>query len=223
VDVDRQCGVINDKGLPCSRALTCKSHAMGAKRAVEGRSKPYDELLLEWNRAHKPNFVEPVKRQSKEEKKLLKEKEKKEKAALKAKEKEEAVKAALANGEKVPKKYSKSGTAAGSSGSLGQGGTGGTSTHGGGGGGGSAKKKGKVEFSIDPSLEEERVTMDDMEQQIEVDRLVSAVRTIRQSGYGAMPLAVPNDARLYFLKRREVVVSSRDLLTQALQGWSVKA
>jgi SAGA-associated factor 73 len=196
---------------------------MGAKRSVEGRSKPYDELLLEWNRAHKPNFVEPVKRQSKEEKKLLKEKEKKEKAALKAKEKEEAVKAALANGEKVPKKYSKSGAAAGSSGSLGQSGTGGTSTHGGGGGGGSAKKKGKVEFSIDPSLEEERVTMDDMEQQIEVDRLVSAVRTIRQSGYGAMPLATPNDARLYFLKRREVVVSSRDLLTQALQGWSVKA
>ncbi len=40
IDVDKQCGVINDKGLPCSRSLTCKSHSMGAKRAVEGRSAP---------------------------------------------------------------------------------------------------------------------------------------------------------------------------------------
>ena len=30
VNLDRQCGVINNKGLPCSRSLTCKSHSMGA-------------------------------------------------------------------------------------------------------------------------------------------------------------------------------------------------
>ena len=54
VDYDRQCGVINDKGLPCSRSLTCKAHSMGAKRAVQGRPRPYDELLLEWNRANNP-------------------------------------------------------------------------------------------------------------------------------------------------------------------------
>ncbi|KAF8817583.1 SCA7-domain-containing protein, partial [Phlegmacium glaucopus] len=48
VDYDKQCGVINDKNLPCSRSLTCKSHSMGAKRAVQGRSRNYDELLLEW-------------------------------------------------------------------------------------------------------------------------------------------------------------------------------
>ncbi|KAH9034310.1 hypothetical protein EDB84DRAFT_1438188 [Lactarius hengduanensis] len=47
----------------------CKSHSMGAKRAVKGRSKDYDELLLEWNRAHNPNWVEPVKRESKKERK----------------------------------------------------------------------------------------------------------------------------------------------------------
>lgn len=57
IDVDKQCGVINDKGLPCSRSLTCKSHSMGAKRAVEGRSAPYDSLLFEWQKATNPSFV----------------------------------------------------------------------------------------------------------------------------------------------------------------------
>lgn len=56
-DVDTQCGVINDKLLPCSRSLTCKSHSMGAKRAVEGRSRPYDELLLDWQKIHNPALV----------------------------------------------------------------------------------------------------------------------------------------------------------------------
>lgn len=56
-DVDTQCGVINDKGLPCSRSLTCKSHSMGAKRAVPGRSRPYDELLLDWQRIHNPQLI----------------------------------------------------------------------------------------------------------------------------------------------------------------------
>ena len=57
VDLDRQCGVINDKGLPCSRSLTCKSHSMGAKRNVPGRSQPYDKLLFEWQKATNPAFV----------------------------------------------------------------------------------------------------------------------------------------------------------------------
>src|SRR5882762_3852666 len=78
VDYDKQCGVINDKNLPCSRSLTCKSHSMGAKRAVQGRSKLYDELLLDWNRANNPNFVEPVKRESKKERKEKKERKQKE-------------------------------------------------------------------------------------------------------------------------------------------------
>lgn len=52
---------------------------MGAKRAVQGRSKPYDELLLDWNRANNPKFVEPVKKESKQERKERKEKEKAEK------------------------------------------------------------------------------------------------------------------------------------------------
>ncbi|WFD21223.1 SAGA complex subunit Sgf73 [Malassezia caprae] len=57
IDLDRQCGVINNKGLPCSRSLTCKSHSMGAKRHVAGRSRPYDVLLFEWQKATNPAFV----------------------------------------------------------------------------------------------------------------------------------------------------------------------
>lgn len=81
-DYDKQCGVINDKGLPCSRSLTCKAHSMGAKRAVQGRSKLYDELLLDWNRANNPNWVEPVKKETKAEKKEKREKEKAEKKRM---------------------------------------------------------------------------------------------------------------------------------------------
>ncbi|WOO81509.1 SAGA-associated factor 73 [Vanrija pseudolonga] len=66
LDYDRQCGVINDKGLPCSRSLTCKTHTVGAKRAVQGRTRPYDELFIEWQRAHNPNFKEPVPKKDKE-------------------------------------------------------------------------------------------------------------------------------------------------------------
>lgn len=62
LDFDRHCGVINDKGLPCSRSLTCKTHTVGAKRAVLGRSRPFDELHLEWQRKHNPNFKEPARR-----------------------------------------------------------------------------------------------------------------------------------------------------------------
>lgn len=57
INLDRQCGVINNKGLPCSRSLTCKSHSMGAKRNVQGRSQPYDVLLFEWQKATNPAFV----------------------------------------------------------------------------------------------------------------------------------------------------------------------
>ncbi|TPX12130.1 uncharacterized protein E0L32_007245 [Thyridium curvatum] len=50
VDVERQCGVILPNGQPCARSLTCKSHSMGAKRAVPGRSLPYDMLLAAYQK-----------------------------------------------------------------------------------------------------------------------------------------------------------------------------
>ncbi|KAI9783612.1 MAG: Dcp1p-Dcp2p decapping enzyme complex alpha subunit [Peltula sp. TS41687] len=45
VDVEKHCGVPLPNGGHCARSLTCKSHSMGAKRAVPGRSLPYDMLL----------------------------------------------------------------------------------------------------------------------------------------------------------------------------------
>ncbi|KAJ7824431.1 SCA7, zinc-binding domain-containing protein [Mycena leptocephala] len=48
VNYDQQCGVINDKNLPCSRSLACKIHTLEAKRAVQGRSTKYDYLACEW-------------------------------------------------------------------------------------------------------------------------------------------------------------------------------
>jgi SAGA-associated factor 73 len=50
VDVEKQCGVELPQGGQCARSLTCKSHSMGAKRAVPGRSAPYDKLLLDYQR-----------------------------------------------------------------------------------------------------------------------------------------------------------------------------
>ena len=50
VDVERQCGVLLPNGQMCARSLTCKSHAMGAKRAVPGRSQRYDLLLAAYQK-----------------------------------------------------------------------------------------------------------------------------------------------------------------------------
>ncbi|KAF2875115.1 SCA7, zinc-binding domain-containing protein [Massariosphaeria phaeospora] len=49
VDVEKQCGVILPNGF-CARSLTCKSHSMGLKRAVPGRSLPYDMLLAQYQK-----------------------------------------------------------------------------------------------------------------------------------------------------------------------------
>lgn len=50
VDVEKQCGVTLPNGQQCARSLTCKSHSMGAKRAVPGRSLPYDMLLAAYQK-----------------------------------------------------------------------------------------------------------------------------------------------------------------------------
>ncbi|ODV87817.1 hypothetical protein CANARDRAFT_185914, partial [[Candida] arabinofermentans NRRL YB-2248] len=50
VDVEKQCGVPLPNGGYCARSLTCKTHSMGAKRAVPGRSAPYDQLLSAYQR-----------------------------------------------------------------------------------------------------------------------------------------------------------------------------
>ncbi|KAJ2897986.1 SAGA-associated factor 73 [Zalerion maritima] len=50
VDVERHCGVLLANGQSCARSLTCKSHSMGAKRAVPGRSMPYNLLLAAYQK-----------------------------------------------------------------------------------------------------------------------------------------------------------------------------
>lgn len=50
VDVEQQCGATLPNGAQCSRNLTCKRHSMAAKRAVAGRSMPYDMLLVAYQK-----------------------------------------------------------------------------------------------------------------------------------------------------------------------------
>ncbi|KAL0935171.1 uncharacterized protein CTRU02_209762 [Colletotrichum truncatum] len=45
VDIERHCGVVFPDGRQCGAALTCRRHSMSAKRAVAGRSAPFDVLL----------------------------------------------------------------------------------------------------------------------------------------------------------------------------------
>ena len=196
IDLDRQCGVINDKAMPCSRSLTCKSHSMGAKRAVAGRSKPYDELLLEWNRLNNPNFVEPPKKESKEQRKERKEKEKAEK-------KRQALEAAAAAGVDLTKK----GAVAAVTGAA------------------TKKKKGGVTAATvaaavaaatvggqDDAFE----NLDDLDSETEVDTLTNAVRAAQSSGLIGVPLAVPCDAGSWFVARRERLRSCHQFVASAL-------
>ncbi|KAG5338432.1 SAGA-associated factor 73 [Termitomyces sp. T112] len=187
VDYDRQCGVINDKGLPCSRSLTCKSHSMGAKRAVQGRSRPYGDLLLDWQRANNPNFVEPVKRETKAEKKEKRDKEKLEKkrlqdeaAAVSGHDKKSALSGSF-------KKAGKKAAAAAAAVRLAEG-----------------------------MGEEVPEDMDMLDSEAEMDELVRVVRVAEDRGVVASPLAVPCDASSWFVQRRERARCCRDLLIGAL-------
>lgn len=195
IDYDKQCGVINDKNLPCSRSLTCKSHSMGAKRAVQGRSRPYDELLLEWNRANNPNFVEPVKRETKAEKKEKREREKLEKKRLEAE-------AAAARGVDATAMSTHKKSAAGI-----------------------AKKFGKKAAAAAAAVRlaeelggEASDDLHEIDSEAELDDLVKVVHTSMDRGVMAVPLAVPYDAGSWFVQRRERARVCRDLLFGALTG-----
>jgi SAGA-associated factor 73 len=195
VDLDRQCGVINDKGLPCSRSLTCKSHSMGAKRAVLGRSRNYDDLLLDWNREHNPNFVEPVKKESKAERKERKEKEKAEKKRL-------AMKAAEEAGIDITKK---SGGAGGTSSKKSKKATAGGTT---------AATAAILATAAKPG--DDVNEPEDVDSEAEMDSLIHAVQHAHDKGIMGVPLAVPCDASSWFVARRERVRTCRDLLALAL-------
>ncbi|XP_069499814.1 ataxin-7 [Ambystoma mexicanum] len=54
-DPDIHCGVVDvETKKPCTRSLTCKTHSLGYRRAVQGRRKRFDVLLAE----HKSNTRE---------------------------------------------------------------------------------------------------------------------------------------------------------------------
>ncbi|CUM62607.1 uncharacterized protein PRCAT00000160001 [Priceomyces carsonii] len=57
VDVEKQCGVPLPSGGFCARSLTCKTHSMGAKRAVMGRSAPYDVLLQQYQKRNQAKLA----------------------------------------------------------------------------------------------------------------------------------------------------------------------
>lgn len=58
VDVEKQCGVPLPMGGFCARSLTCKTHSMGAKRAVPGRSAPYDVLLQQYQKRNQARMAQ---------------------------------------------------------------------------------------------------------------------------------------------------------------------
>lgn len=45
LDVETQCAAQKKEGGTCHGSLACKRHSFAAKRAVAGRSRPFDELL----------------------------------------------------------------------------------------------------------------------------------------------------------------------------------
>ncbi|CAI6508809.1 AIS_HP2_G0018450.mRNA.1.CDS.1 [Saccharomyces cerevisiae] len=67
IDFNKQCGVGLPEGGYCARSLTCKSHSMGAKRAVSGRSKPYDVLLADYHREHQTKIGAAAEKRAKQQ------------------------------------------------------------------------------------------------------------------------------------------------------------
>lgn len=58
IDVETQCGVPLPNGGFCARSLACKRHSMASKRAVTGRSAPYDQLLAQYQTQRRSNQTE---------------------------------------------------------------------------------------------------------------------------------------------------------------------
>lgn len=191
IDVDKQCGVINDKGLPCSRSLTCKSHSMGAKRAVEGRSAPYDTLLFEWQKATNPSFVAKL--------------EEKEKAIAAAK-----AAAAAAPPKEKKKKTVKDGKSKSGGGTAGGSGAGGTGSGGGTGGGGS----GVFIEDDDMDMFDAGADEDQMDQEL-VSVLGSIVSAAARDRTTPLPLATRSFAGSY-TSRAKRMRNLRELMREGL-------
>ena len=168
---------------------------MGAKRAVQGRSKDYDVLLLEWNRLNNPNFVEPVKRETKAERKEKKEREKAEKKrlAMEAQQAAAAAKAAAGGGPSKKSKKSASSTNPNAS----------------------APNAPAAASQLNGDEDE---NMDDVDSEAELDAMVRAVHVASVNGMLGVPLAVPYDTGTWFVARRERLRNCKDALVGALKA-----
>lgn len=196
--LDKHCCVINEKGQPCSRSITCKVHSMVAKRAVQGRSKPYDELLLDWKRENIVGFVEPVKRETKAERKAKKEAEKEAK-------RQEMLAAGIVPGQKKPKAPKGEGkktkkTEKNASGEK------------------QPKKnsKGKDSAGLGGDDDDD----DAVDSEVEFESLVRAVRAARP--YTAIPLARPSHPANFFVARNEILRNCFDTMGFALSGSNLR-
>lgn len=67
IDFDKQCGVNLPEGGYCARSLTCKSHSMGAKRSVDGRSQPFDVLLADYHKQHQTKIGAAAEKRAKQQ------------------------------------------------------------------------------------------------------------------------------------------------------------
>jgi len=196
LDLDTRCGVYDEKkGAVCQRRITCKVHSMHAKRQLPGRSKNFDELLLEYRRIHDPKFVEPVPKKPKEKKEPgvpgvgkdgLTKKERKELREKERMEKREAdIRAGLidpndpAHALPQPKKKKKKTAAPGVSG-----GTGGKKGAGAAGTGGQAAGTGGGANGSVPgewdSMDEDEIA--ELDSDVEIDKLISAVSRSKRAG-----------------------------------------
>ena len=182
---------------------------MHAKRQLPGRSKNFDELLLEYRRIHDPKFVEPVPKKPKEKKEPgvpgvgkdgLTKKERKELRERERMEKREAdIRAGLidpndpAHALPQPKKKKKKTMAPGTSGSTG--GKKGAGAAGAGGQGGTGGTGGGANGSIPgewDSMDEDEIA--ELDSDVEIDKLISAVSRSKRAG---QQTAVPSGYSLF--------------------------
>jgi SAGA-associated factor 73 len=157
---------------------------MGAKRAVAGRTRPYDELYLDWQRLHNPNFVEPVKRETKKEKR---DKEREEKRKLQEAKKANEAATGVSSSKKKKKKSKSAADAAANAGAN--------------------------------QVEGDEIDVD-IDSEVELDAMVKGVKTAKQAGRIAVPLAVEEDYSVgsWFVARRERLRCCRDQLYSAFLG-----
>lgn len=180
---------------------------MVAKRAVPGRSKSYDELLLDWKRENIEGFVEPVKRETKAERKAKKEAEKEAKrlemlAAGIVPGSKKSKKAAGEGG--AAKKTKKADKAAGANGEKGAAG---------------GKKTAKASAAGGAGGDDDDDD-DDLDSDVEFESLVRAVRISRP--YTAIPLARPDNMSNFFVARNELLRNCHDTMGFALSGNNIR-